>query len=107
MLATISDWLWTYVLIAALLMVGLRFTLASRFAQLRLFIAYIQGDVAVVAALVHAGAKRVQSHHAVLRPDLQFRVTVFHVDRRHLGDNSDYIGCSGIGFTRQRCSNGS
>ena len=39
MLATISDWLWTYVLIAALLMVGLRFTLASRFAQLRLFIA--------------------------------------------------------------------
>ena len=39
MLATISDWLWTYVLIAALLMVGLRFTLASRFAQLRLFVA--------------------------------------------------------------------
>ncbi|MCH1493066.1 MAG: alanine:cation symporter family protein [Luminiphilus sp.] len=37
MLATLTDWLWTYVLIAALLIVGLRFTLASRFVQLRLF----------------------------------------------------------------------
>ena len=39
MLATLTDWLWTYVLIAALLIVGLRFTLASRFVQLRLFAA--------------------------------------------------------------------
>ena len=37
MLATLTDWLWTYVLIAALLLVGLRFTLASRFVQVRLF----------------------------------------------------------------------
>ena len=39
MLATLTDWLWTYVLIAALLLVGLRFTLASRFVQIRLFTA--------------------------------------------------------------------
>ncbi|MBT3458991.1 MAG: alanine:cation symporter family protein [Halieaceae bacterium] len=39
MLATLTDWLWTYVLIAILLLVGLRFTLASRFVQIRLFTA--------------------------------------------------------------------
>ena len=39
MLAILTDWLWTYVLIAALLLVGLRFTLASKFVQLRLFTA--------------------------------------------------------------------
>ena len=39
MLAILTDWLWTYVLIAALLFVGLRFTLASKFVQLRLFTA--------------------------------------------------------------------
>ncbi|MEK9654141.1 MAG: alanine/glycine:cation symporter family protein, partial [Halieaceae bacterium] len=37
MLLAITDWLWSYVLIAALLAVGLRFTLGSRFVQLRLF----------------------------------------------------------------------
>ncbi len=37
MLVAITDWLWSYVLIAALLLVGLRFTLGSRVAQLRLF----------------------------------------------------------------------
>ena len=34
---TLSDWLWTYVLIGSLLVVGLRATIASRFVQLRLF----------------------------------------------------------------------
>ena len=37
MLATVTDWLWSYVLIAALLLVGLRRTWDARFVQLRLF----------------------------------------------------------------------
>lgn len=37
MLLTVTDWLWSYVLIVALLLVGLRFTLGSKGAQLRLF----------------------------------------------------------------------
>ena len=37
MLATVTDWLWSYVLIAALLLVGLRLTWDARFVQLRLF----------------------------------------------------------------------
>ena len=37
MLLTITDWLWSYVLITALLAVGVRFTVGSRAVQLRLF----------------------------------------------------------------------
>ena len=37
MLATLTDWLWSYVLIALLIAVGVRFSVGSRFAQLRLF----------------------------------------------------------------------
>jgi AGCS family alanine or glycine:cation symporter len=37
MLATVTDWLWSYVLIIALLAVGLRFSVGSRCVQLRLF----------------------------------------------------------------------
>jgi len=37
MLLTVTDWLWSYVLIMALLLVGLRFTLGSKGVQLRLF----------------------------------------------------------------------
>ena len=37
MLMTITDWLWSYVLIAALLAVGVRFTVGSRAVQVRLF----------------------------------------------------------------------
>ena len=37
MLMTVTDWLWSYVLIGALLIVGVRFTLGSRGVQLRLF----------------------------------------------------------------------
>lgn len=37
MLASITDWLYTYVLIIALLAVGLRFSLGASFVQLRLF----------------------------------------------------------------------
>jgi alanine or glycine:cation symporter, AGCS family len=37
MLMIVTDWLWSYVLIAALLVVGARFTLGSRGVQLRLF----------------------------------------------------------------------
>ena len=37
MLATVTDWLWSYVLIAALLAVGIRLTVSARFVQLRLF----------------------------------------------------------------------
>ncbi|MBM14236.1 MAG: sodium:alanine symporter [Halieaceae bacterium] len=37
MLITVTDWLWSYVLIGALLIVGVRFTVGSRGVQLRLF----------------------------------------------------------------------
>jgi len=37
MLATVTDWLWSYVLIVALLAVGIRLTVAARFVQVRLF----------------------------------------------------------------------
>ncbi len=37
LIATLTDWLWSYVLIVALLAVGLRFTLGTRAVQLRLF----------------------------------------------------------------------
>ena len=37
MLMTITDWLWSYVLIGALLIVGIRFTIGSRYVQIRLF----------------------------------------------------------------------
>ncbi|MBL6813353.1 MAG: amino acid carrier protein, partial [Luminiphilus sp.] len=37
MLMTITDWLWSYVLIGALLIVGVRFTIGSRYVQIRLF----------------------------------------------------------------------
>ncbi|MEE4202939.1 MAG: alanine/glycine:cation symporter family protein [Halieaceae bacterium] len=43
MLATVTDWLWSYVLIVALLAVGLRFSIGSRFVQLRLFTAMFRG----------------------------------------------------------------
>lgn len=37
MLATITDWLWSYVLIVALLAVGIRLSVTARFVQIRLF----------------------------------------------------------------------
>ena len=37
MLPTVTDWLWSYVLITALLAVGVRFTVGSRAVQVRLF----------------------------------------------------------------------
>ena len=37
MLLTVTDWLWSYVLITALLAVGVRFTMGSRAVQVRLF----------------------------------------------------------------------
>lgn len=43
MLATLTDWLWSYVLIIALIAVGLRFSFGSRFVQLRLFGAMFRG----------------------------------------------------------------
>lgn len=43
MLATLTDWLWSYVLIIALIAVGLRFSVGSRLVQLRLFGAMFQG----------------------------------------------------------------
>lgn len=43
MLATLTDWLWSYVLIIALIAVGLRFSIGSRFVQLRLFGAMFRG----------------------------------------------------------------
>jgi len=42
-LATLTDWLWSYVLIIALIAVGLRFSVGSRLVQLRLFGAMFQG----------------------------------------------------------------
>lgn len=43
MLATLTDWFWSYVLIVALLAVGIRFSLGSRLVQLRLFGAMFSG----------------------------------------------------------------
>ncbi len=43
MIATLTDWLWSYVLIIALLVVGLRLTLGTRAVQLRLFGAMFKG----------------------------------------------------------------
>ena len=37
MLATVTDWLWSYVLIVALLAVGIRLSVTARFVQIRLF----------------------------------------------------------------------
>ena len=37
MLTVVTDWLWSYVLIGALLLVGLRYTIGSRVVQIRLF----------------------------------------------------------------------
>ena len=37
MLTMLTDWLWSYVLIVLLLAVGIRFSVSSGFAQLRLF----------------------------------------------------------------------
>jgi AGCS family alanine or glycine:cation symporter len=37
MLATVTDWLWSYVLIVALLAVGIRLSITARFVQIRLF----------------------------------------------------------------------
>ena len=37
MLTVVTDWLWAYVLIGALLLVGLRYTIGSRVVQIRLF----------------------------------------------------------------------
>ena len=37
MITVLTDWLWSYVLIVVLLLVGLRFTLGSRFIQIRRF----------------------------------------------------------------------
>ena len=43
MLATLTDWLWSYVLIVALLAVGIRFSFGSRWVQIRLFGAMFSG----------------------------------------------------------------
>src|SRR5210317_1448594 len=43
MIATLTDWLWSYVLIIALLAVGLRFTVGTRAVQVRYFIAMFKG----------------------------------------------------------------
>ena len=37
MLMTITDWLWSYVLSGSLLILGARFTIGSRYVQIRLF----------------------------------------------------------------------
>jgi len=37
MLTVLTDWLWSYVLIGALLLVGLRYTVGSRGVQIRMF----------------------------------------------------------------------
>ena len=43
MISTLTDWLWSYVLIIALLAVGLRFTVGTRAVQVRYFIAMFKG----------------------------------------------------------------
>jgi AGCS family alanine or glycine:cation symporter len=54
MLMTVTDWLWSYILIGVLLAIGVRFTLGSRGVQLRLF----KRTLAVFSSVEWQGSER-------------------------------------------------
>ena len=70
MLMTVTDWLWSYVLIGALLIVGVRFTLGSRGVQLRLF----RRTFAVVSNIDWRGSERGISSFQALAVSVAGRV---------------------------------
>jgi AGCS family alanine or glycine:cation symporter len=70
MLITITDWLWSYVLIGALLIVGVRFTIGSRYVQIRLF----RRTVAVLSDIEWRGSERGISSFQALAVSVAGRV---------------------------------
>ena len=70
MLITITDWLWSYVLIGALLIVGVRFTIGSRFVQIRLF----RRTLAVLSDIEWRGSERGLSSFQALAVSVAGRV---------------------------------
>ena len=70
MLMTITDWLWSYVLIGALLIVGIRFTIGSRYVQIRLF----RRTLAVLSDIEWRGSERGISSFQALAVSVAGRV---------------------------------
>ena len=70
MLMTITDWLWSYVLIGALLIVGVRFTIGSRYVQIRLF----RRALAVLSDIEWRGSERGISSFQALTVSVAGRV---------------------------------
>lgn len=70
MLMTITDWLWSYVLICALLIVGIRFTIGSRYVQIRLF----RRTLAVLSDIEWRGSERGISSFQALAVSVAGRV---------------------------------
>ena len=70
MLMTITDWLWSYVLIGALLLVGVRFTIGSRYVQIRLF----RRALAVLSDIEWRGSERGISSFQALTVSVAGRV---------------------------------
>ncbi len=70
MLMTITDWLWSYVLIGALLIVGVRFTIGSRYVQIRLF----RRTLAVLSDIEWWGSERGISSFQALAVSVAGRV---------------------------------
>ena len=70
MLMTLTDWLWSYVLIGALLIVGARFTVGSRGVQIRLF----RSTFAVLANIDWRGSDRGISSFQALAVSIAGRV---------------------------------
>ena len=70
MLITITDWLWSYVLIGALLIVGIRFTVGSRYVQVRLF----RRTLAVLSDIEWRGSERGISSFQALAVSVAGRV---------------------------------
>ena len=70
MFMTITDWLWSYVLIGALLIVGIRFTIGSRYVQIRLF----RRTLAVLSDIEWRGSERGISSFQALAVSVAGRV---------------------------------
>jgi AGCS family alanine or glycine:cation symporter len=70
MLMTLTDWLWSYVLIGALLIVGLRFTIGARGVQIRLF----RHALAVLSDIEWRGSERGISSFQALAVSVAGRV---------------------------------
>lgn len=70
MLTVVTDWLWSYVLIGALLLVGLRYTVGSRGVQIRLF----RSTFAVLSQIEWRGSDRGISSFQALAVSVAGRV---------------------------------